>query len=460
MEREIERVWTPQPKQKLALECPADELFYGGAKGGGKSDFLLADFLRGLKYGSHHRGILFRRSYDEFAELQARAYEIYPKIGAVFHGHSLRKGSRVWEFPSGSTLKMRYLDRDEDVQHYQGHQYTWIGFDELSEWATDYCYIFMFSCARSPYGVPVSIRGSGNPGRPGHVWLKHRFIDNKEPYKLYRDPETEMYSAFIPAFLDDNPILMQKDPAYEKRLKALPAHLYRAFRSGDWDVFAGQAFEEFRRDLHVISPVPLDPSWFRFASFDWGYAHPFSIGWWATTHEGRMIRYREWYGCERGKHNVGIKMASREVARKSWAISVAEGCKDMVADPSIWTKIDEGPSIADNFAAAGWNMIKGNNDRVSGCARVHDYMKGLASDGRPLMVVFDTCNAWIRIMPVLIVDDDNPEDILKKQEDHPYDDTRYAAMSEFTIPEREPHVSLEILPDDVDEKNNEYDPLE
>ena len=439
MEKEVPRIWTPQPKQKIALECPADELFYGGAKGGGKSDFLLADFLRNLKYGSQHKGILFRRTYDEFAELQSRATEIYPKIGAYY-----KKGERQWVFKTGATLRMRVLDRDADVHRYQGHQYTWIGFDELSEWATDYCYIYMFSCARSPHGVPVAIRGSGNPGRPGHVWLKHRFIDNKIALRLYWDPETEMYKTFIPALLDDNPILMQKDPGYEKRLKALPPHLYRAFRMGDWDIFAGQAFEEFRRELHVIHPIPLDPSWRRVASFDWGYARPYSIGWWAITHEGRALRYREMYGCEKGKHDVGIKKPSIDLARESWDISVAEGCKDIICDPSIFGKIDENPSVADNFAAVGWNIIKADNDRVSGLARVHDYLKSKASDGRPLMLIFETCYAWIRTIPVLIVDDKNPEDIDQQGEDHAYDDTRYFVMSEYTLPKRKEVVSARI----------------
>jgi len=442
MDQDLSTIWKPQPKQAIALESTVDELFYGGAKGGGKSDFMLADFLRGKQYGSKHRGILFRRTYKEFEELQNRAREIYPRIGARY-----LKGERLWSFPGGATLKMRHLDRDEDVHLYQGHQYTWVGFDELTEWPNDKCYIFMFSCARSPHGIPVRIRATGNPGRIGHVWVKHRFIEEKVPMNVYYDPETEMYRTFIPAKLEDNPALMKNDPGYEKRLKALPRHLYRAFREGDWDVFAGQAFEEIRRDLHFIRPIPLHPSWIRFCSFDWGYARPYSIGWWTKTNEGRLIRYREMYGCEKGKRDVGLKKSSKELAQEAWNISVAEGCDTMVADPSIWAKSDEGPSIAENFEAVGWKMIKGNNDRKSGIAKVHDYLKTIGSDGKPMMMIFENCHAWIRTMPVLVVDDDDPEDIADGQEDHAYDETRYAVLSDFTRADRRVIEPVEMFED-------------
>jgi len=467
---EIEKVWSPQPKQKIALECPADELFYGGAKGGGKSDFLLADFLRGVKYGKDHRGILFRKTYNELEELQARAYEIYPRLGAHFVGTSAIKDSRSWQFPGGSVLKMRYLEREQDVHKYQGHQYIWMGFDELTNWPRSYCYIWMFSCLRSPKGIPVSVRASGNPGSVGHVWVKDRFIDDKLPFELYWDDVLKMNRTFIPAKLDDNLKMMEKDPGYETRLKALPPHLYRAYREGDWDIFAGQIFEEFNRAKHLIPPTAIDPSWRRACSFDWGYARPYSIGWWAVTHEGRPIRYREMYGCAvdeitgRPKHDVGVKMSASVLAKKAWDISVAEGCKDMVADPSIWTKVkktEEDQSIAEIFEGVGWNMIKGKNDRVSGLARVHDYLKGIASDGKPLMLIFDTCHAFIRTIPVLVVDETNPEDLDTTGEDHVYDETRYFMMSEFASIQHVIHEPMSLVDSLIDEKRNieEYNPL-
>lgn len=423
-------VWQPQPKQAIALKCPAYELFYGGARGGGKSDFLLADYAKGVEqYGQHWHGIIFRRSLPELEELLKRSWELYPPLGGHF-----AEGRKTWEFPNGANLKFRYLDRDSDVHHYQGHQYTWIGFDELTNWATDYCYIYMHSCARSAEGVPVRVRASGNPGSVGHVWVKQRFVDVNPAMKPFRDPDTGLFRVFIPARLEDNLKLQENDPEYEGRLKMQPEHLYRAYRFGDWDIFAGQVFDEFRRDVHVIKPIKLEPSWLRFCSMDWGYAKPFSIGWWAVTGDGRMIRYREMYGCEEGKHNLGVKRPAIEVAREAWETSVAEGCTEMVADPACWAKIgtaqqSEPESIAEIFASVGWTMTKGINDRVSGLQRMHDMMKVVAHDGLPLLLVFDTCGAFIRTIPQLVVDEKNPEDVDTKGEDHVYDDSRYAVMS-------------------------------
>ncbi len=400
-------------------------MFYGGARGGGKSDFLLIDYTRGLEYGAAHQGILFRRTYREFEELQRRAMELYPRIG----GKNSDQGT-LWTFPGGAQLHMRHLEHDKDVLLYQGHQYPWIGFDELTNWATDFCYIYMFGCARSPHGIPVRIRASGNPGSVGHVWVKDRFVDRMPPGQLYYDEDTKMTRCFIQALLDDNPIWREKDPDYERRLKNLPPHLFKAHRWGSWDVFAGQVFSELDRRIHACKPFPLPADWGRFASADWGYAKPFSIGWWCVDPDGRMIRYREWYGCQPGLRNTGVELQAKEVAKRSFEMSVGEGCRRIVMDPSCWARQGlEGSSVADTFHDAGWDPEKGNNDRIGGLNRIHDLLKTRGMDGLPLMMAFDTCKDWFRTMAVLVADEKKPEDVDTRGEDHAYDDTRYGAMS-------------------------------
>jgi hypothetical protein len=407
-------LWQPQPKQAIALTSPVYELFYGGARGGGKSDFLLMDFTKQVqKWGKAHRGVIFRKTYPELEELLRRATELYGPLGATFH-----RGERTWTFPQGSTLKMRHLEADDDVHHYQGHQYTWVGFDELTDWKSDYCYVYLHSCARSAEGVPVRIRAAGNPGGPGHVWVKQRFVDIGLSMEPHLDQETGLLRVFIPAKLDDNQVLMKADPTYEMRLKTLPEHLYKAYRWGDWDIFAGQAFGEWRASSHVVKPFGLHPDWRRFAALDWGYAKPYSIGWWCRTGDGRMIRYREWYGCEKGKHNVGIKKSAVELARESFAVGSAEGCKDLVMDPACWSKVDTDQSIAEKFEAAGWHVHRGINDRKSGASRLHDLLQSRMDDGRPGLIVFDTCSAFARTIPSLVVSDRDPEDVDTTGEDH------------------------------------------
>ncbi len=420
-------LWKPQPKQKLALSCPAFELFYGGAAGGGKSDFLLVDFLSGCnRYRKAWRGVLFRRSFPELAELVLRAKELYLPLGAVYN-----KTDNTFTFPTGSFLRLRYLERDDQVERYQGHQYTWIGFDELGNYGTDFCYKYMISRCRSGQGAQCYMRASGNPGGVGHSWIKKRFIDGREPNKIYTD-ENGLTQCFIPSLLDDNMELMKNDPEYERRLRLLPSYLYKALRHGNWDVIAGSAFEEFSREKHVITPFALDPAvWVKFAAMDWGYAKPFSIGWWAVNKEGRMIRYREYYGCEKGEVNKGLKMGATEVAQKAFDISVAEGVTQMIADPAVWSKIDNAPSIAEKFEAVGWKMTKANNDRINGKIQLHQMLKETGEDGKPNLLVFNTCSDFIRTIPILLPDKNHPEDIDTSLEDHIYDETRYAIMSEI-----------------------------
>lgn len=394
------------------------------------SDFLLMDFTTGIKYGARHKGIIFRKTFPELEELLERARELYPLLG----GH-WKATERTWIFPGGANTKMRFLESDTDVHKYQGHQYTWIAFDELTNWETDYVYVYMMSRARSPHGIPVWMRAAANPGSVGHAWVRARFIDMAPPEHIYTDPITGLTRIFIPALLDDNLVLMKNDPGYENRLKLLPPHLYKALREGNWDVFVGQYFEEFTRDKdgepwHVVKPFPLAPGWRRFASMDWGYSKPFSIGWWAVTHDGRFIRYREWYGCNPDKPDTGIQLQAKEVAERAWDMSAPDGCVDMVADPACWSKQGlQGNSIADTFSTAGWNMVKGNNDRLSGASRLHDLFKTTAHDGRPMILIFDTCHAFIRTIPLLVIDPKRPEDVYTRSEDHVYDETKYAILT-------------------------------
>jgi len=438
---EIDRVksnnvlWKPSYKQALALKSPAFELFYGGAAGGGKSDFLLMDYYAGVnKYGKHCRGILFRRTYGELEELLLRADEIYKPLGGRF-----TQKNKTYTFPNGATLKFRYLEHDSDVKNYQGHQYTWIGFDELGNYPTDFAWRYMIIRCRSAAGVPCYMRGTGNPGEVGHAWIKSRFIDGYEPFKVHRVVESRgagkipITRSFIPSRLEDNPALMKNDPGYEDRMKLLPGHLYRAMRLGDWDIFAGQVFDEFRRGLHVVKPFALEPGeWKKFYAFDWGYSKPFSLGKWAVNSEGRMVRYGEWYGCEKGEVDVGVKMSTGEIAEKCWNMAVAEGVTELVADTAMWTKDKDGPSKIEYFEDCGFKTIQAKKDRVNGCAVFHQRLKTLCGEEQvPMLQVFDHCVDFIRTIPVLTPDPSNPEDVNSHLEDHIYDESRYAIMSDF-----------------------------
>lgn len=449
--KQLEVIWSPQPKQALAMSCPATEVFYGGAAGGGKSDYLLGDWYEHASlYGKRASGILFRQSNSELEELQKRAEELYTPLGGRFTGSSKRLPN-AWVFKNGATLKMRYLESEDDVRRYQGHQYTWIGIDELGNYPSPYCWEFMKSRLRSVYGVPCFIRGTANPGGRGHAWIKQKFMDGHEPNKIFwtetklADGKVSKTSCcFIPSRLEDNAILMKGDPAYEARLMSLPAHLARAMRYGDWSVFEGQVFDSFNTATHVVKPFQLQPGeWFKFASFDWGWSKPYSIGFWAVNSQGRLVRYRENYGCRPGEFNVGLKKPASVLAKEVWETAMYDGFVDIVADPAIWNeekKEEDTRSIAQIFEDQGFKMHKGNNDRVNGLVMVDQFLKTTMDEaGTPMLTFFDTCHAAIRTLPMLTPNPNRPEDVDTDLEDHPYDDIRYAVMSEFV---KHPDVAL------------------
>jgi hypothetical protein len=433
-------MWSPQPGPQAdaiaATWCP--ELFYGGAAGGGKSDFLLGDFLQDVPtYGKYWRGIIFRRTYSELEELQSRATEIYPATGAVWN-----EQKHTWKWPNGATLKMRYAESNRDVLRYQGHQYTWIGWDELTQWATLWCYRYLRSRLRSAHNVPTKrIRAAGNPGGAGHLEVKAYFIDPAPPFTPINDNETGMDRMFIPAKLKDNRALVDNDPGYAGRLRGLGGQLAKAMLDGDWNIIEGAFFNTWG-PRNVVRPFEIPLDWTRFRSFDWGSAKPFSVGWWAVAGDetvideqriprGALVRYREWYGST-GKPNEGLKMTAEAVAQGILKRDNGDKIAYAVADPAIHTA-DGGPSIAERMFNEGLRWRRADNARVArgGAMGGWDQMRAriTGDDDGPGLVVFSTCRDFIRTVPVLQHDQNRPEDLDTDGEDHVGDETRYACMS-------------------------------
>ena len=428
--------WLPQPGPQLkAIEADwCDELFFGGARGGGKSDFLLGDYLEDIEHGKSWRGIIFRKTYLELEELQIRATEIFPAYGGQYKVNKSVEFpfSNCWYFPGGATLKMRYLEHERDADGYQGHQYTWIGFDELTNHATPYGYNKLKACLRNPHGIPGRIRASGNPGGKGHIWVKSRFIDNAPPYTPFDDPDTGLTRMFIPSKVTDNKYL-RDNKQYMSLLKSSgSAELVKAWLDGDWDVVAGAFFDCWDRTRHVIRPFTIPADWQRFRSFDWGSSRPFSVGWWAiadgtTDHpRGSIVRYREWYGAS--EPNVGLKLTAEAVAEGIAKRDRGEKFAYSVADPSCW-KVDGGPSIAERMLREPYRVLwrRADNQRINGWDQMRGRMVGI--DDVPMIYTFDTCIDSIRTIPLLQHDETNPEDIDTDMEDHAADDWRYACMS-------------------------------
>lgn len=422
--------WVPHPKQAMALKCPAFELFFGGARGGGKTDWLLAEFVKYLDYGVDHAGVIFRRSYPELEEVIRRAKVMYAGMA------NWAEGRKTFTFTSGATIKMRFVENFNDTLNYQGHAYSFMGFDELTNWPSDDVYLTLFACARSAKGVPVKIRATGNPGTVGHPWVQARFIDVCDPYTIFYDAESQETRCFIPSTLDDNPALLGNDPGYERRLKMVGGKRYNAWRFGDWTRVEGAALDAFDPNVHVVPPYPIDPNWKRVIGFDWGFSTPFSMGWYAIKPNGTLVRYKEFYGSY-GKKNEGLKWPAQKVAEEAAERNAGDPSHLMFADPSCWqtrgTGSEGGESVIQwfQFYHKGPRLAcrKANNDRKQGYLAFYNLLSSRNEDGSGRFEVFSTNKHFIRTIGKLVYDPNDPEDIDTRMEDHPYDECRYVIMA-------------------------------
>jgi hypothetical protein len=432
-------IWEPQPGPQTAFVLSDDfEVVYGGARGGGKTDATLGEFaMHEAEYGGNAMGLLVRRSRTALEPTIDRAKQIYLPLGATWHE---QKSRFVW--PSGATLRFSYLDRDSDADLYQGHSYTRVYIEELTQFVSPKPVDKLKATLRSAAGVPCGFRATCNPGGPGHNWVKARYID---PGPWRRRTVAGLSTMFIPAKVSDNPALDLADPLYRERLKLSgTATMVRAWLDGDWSVIEGAFFDGWATDRNVCKPFTIPDLWTRFRAFDWGYAAPFSCGWWAvatdehvteagvTIPRGALVRYREWYGST-GKPNEGLRLTAEEVAQgikqRDGSDTIAFG----VADPSIFRE-DGGPSIAERMARAGgqrWrpadNTRVGKQGAFGGWDQMRARIKG--TDDGPMLVVFETCRDFIRTVPVLQHDPDKPEDLDTGAEDHVADECRYACLS-------------------------------
>ena len=430
-------VWKPQPGPQTALlTCPVFEVFFGGARGGGKTDGVLGEWaVHANRYGKDAIGLMVRRTRVELTETFERARALFTPLGASFTTMPMR-----CVMPGGARLTFAYLERDADAEAYQGHSYTRVYVEEAGNFPSPAPILKLFATLRSGAGVPCRIRLTGNPGGPGHQWVRARYIDPAPSgLSVLRDPETGLERVYIPSRVGDNRHLGDD---YVARLKASgSAQLVRAWLEGDWTVVAGAFFPEFGMARHVVRPLPLPADWHRFRAMDWGSARPFSVGWYAVSDgtmaqfpRGALIRYREWYGCN-GEPNTGLRLTAEEVAdgiRQRETGDAAAGRLLGVADPAIFAE-DGGPSIAQRMQARGVLWRAADNKRVPGAGAMGgwDQVRArLRGDGeKPALFIFDTCKDLIRTLPALQHDAGRPEDVDTDGEDHAADELRYACMS-------------------------------
>lgn len=438
--------WRPQKgPQHAFVTCPYFDVLFGGARGGGKSDGCLGEFaLHAKRYGKDARGVFMRREMPQADSLIDRSQDIYGPMGWTY-----QKVDRQWTAPNGAILRFRPLEDDRDAEKYQGQQFTRVYLEEMTNWPTPRAPDKMKATLRSAAGVPCRFRATANPGGAGHHWVKQRYIDPAPQGKVPLEDESgKQDRMFIPARVVDNVLLLTADPGYVDRLRMTGSEaLVKAWLDGDWAVIEGAFFDNWSTHRHVTPAFEVPPHWARFRAGDWGSARPFSIGWYAiasddtplpngmTLPRGGMVRYREFYGCIPGKLNEGLKLTAEQVAQGITERQLPdEKFVYSVMDPAAFAQ-DGGPSIVERMMKAGsgpWrpadNTRVGRLGHIVGWDLVRHRLDGEAPE-RPMLVVFDTCSAFIRTVPLLQHDEAKPEDVDTDSEDHVGDEARYACAS-------------------------------
>ena len=442
---------TFQPKQSEAFYyCQRKDskrsqyLFYGGAKGGGKSYLVRGkEFSRRLMFPGT-TGVIIRKTFPELLANHIRKFwQEYPETKKWY-----RASEKAIYYPNGSVTDFKYLSNTNDVYTYQGIEYDDITLDEATQHEEEVFKILKTSLRSDPLIIkknpnfkPIFLL-TGNPGGIGHQWVKRLFIDRD-----FNSEETPKDFSFIQAKIYDNPIFVKANPEYLKNLQDLPADLRKAYLDGDWDIFIGQFFKDWRRDIHVIEPIAIDPNWGKCFALDWGYdPHPFHVGWYAKDFNGNIYKYRELEGVETPPEDVAKKII--ELSLEDQHLKHGVGDTQMwVENPFVKSKPGEIPtdkSIAQSVNSilqkANLFMFQATKDRITGWTNLRSLMKwkgDYSEDGTrditeyPKYRIFSTCNSTIAAYPNMIHSELKPEDMEKIDGDDPCDTDRYAMMYIF-----------------------------
>lgn len=420
---QIDTDWILTPKQRIAEglltnldPMKGHELLYGGAAGGGKSQWLLWHlYHQAVKYPGFS-GLLLRRTFRQLVRTHiAMSFQRFDRSICRFN-----HVEKTWKFDNGSRIEFGFLDKEHDIYNYDSAEYSTIAFDELTQWPDDSHYLYLFSRIRTEMklvrsGCVGHMIAATNPGRVGGAWVKKRFVDVGEPMEALdiEDDDTDAVSTrvFVPATIDDNPHYNRRQ--YRANLAHLDEKRRAQLELGDWDAIEGQYFHEWNRAVHVIPPFEIPAWWTRIRGIDYGYTNPMACVWIAFDGDGTAYIYRELYGTGMVPTVQARRIAT--MTRPDEAIAYT------MADPSIWAKTGIGPCIAEQYQRAGLKVRRANNERVAGWTLLRQYLRMDETTGRPRLFIFDHCLDVIRTLPMLVHEDKNPEDLDTDGEDHAAD---------------------------------------
>jgi len=451
MGNSLHLAYKPQPKQEQLHRSPANEILFGGAAGPGKSHALRAEGVEWCLRIPNLQVYLFRRTYPELEKTHIlKSWMEFPTKCCHYN-----KAEKRWEFNNGSMFHFCHCQFDQNVFIYQGAEIHILLIDELTTF-TQFIFDYLYGRVRCTLDIPQEFKHkipgiyvASNPGNVGHSWVKQRWVDFAPPYALKRAPRDPqfpdapaMVRQYLPGLLEDNPILTKVDPGYIVRLNNLPEPWRTAYKDGNWDIYLGQMFL-FSTQHHVVKPRPIPMGAPIYFTMDWGFGKPYSMGWWWIDADGRFWRFREKYGqMPGGEPDTGTRETDTILADHIKRIEAEEGVTGKVMhilSPDCWSKKPnyegggQGKSTAEVFAGCGINdLYKGDPSRILKVRQFHERLRIPVGEdgieGMPMMVVYESCEAFIRTIPALTHDANKPEDVDTKLEDHCYDEAALLCM--------------------------------
>lgn len=391
-------VWEPIPNssQAFALTTRADHTLMHGARGPGKTLTQLMRFRSrvGIGYGSYWRGVIFDREFRHLADMVAQGNRFFPLFeDGVKWINSPTEYKWVW--PTGEELLLRHVKKVKDYDSFHGHEYAFIGWNELTKHPTSEVYDKFMSVNRSSFvpekhtptrlegkklvydtpdnkplpKIPLEVFSTTNPNGPGHTWVKMKFIDVAKNGEIVRTKvtfydnlkreEIEVVKKQVAIFgsFFENPYLPDDYRANLIQMCESNENLKKAWIEGSWDVNEGGAIDDlWKREIHVVDRFPVPASWYLNRSFDWGSTHPFSVQWWAEANgeemvlpngtvwcptRGSLILFEEDYGTKKLHTNQGLKMSAPDIAERVLA-------KEEELKQQGWIKSRVHPGPADN----------------------------------------------------------------------------------------------------------------
>lgn len=474
-------IWSPQRGPQHALiQAPHREIFFGGARGGGKTDGVLGKWaVRDQVLGPEFNAVAVRPTSVSWEDAVERSKQLYGPLGGKFNETKL-----TWRMPRGGRVRFAYLESVSDADQYQGKNVTDVWVEEAGQYPTSVGPKFLprpiarlKAVLRARKGIVPQMILTGNPGGAGQHWISTRYHLIPFPHRpkviqVEAESGEVITAAVIPSRVADNKMIDQDLYVSGLRQSGSDA-LVSAWLNGDWSAVEGAFFDCWEESRHVLQPFPIPDHWLRFVAMDWGFAAPFSVGWWTVAGEprtvsggrlvspsdavalqaaghrvhaiprGAIIRYREWYGTGGARLTAeeiahGILERERETGeRRDLENAATEYGRPVIGygvlDPSAFD-VSRGPSIAEQMARAGVFFRPADNRRVraGGAISGWDQMRGRLvgdQDGNPMIATFATCVDSIRTIPVLQHDPDKAEDLDTTAEDHAADEWRYACMS-------------------------------